>query len=194
MSDPDSYAPLGPHSLTPGGNQKDLIDPTGAMIAIDFNHHEIHEGDFYSFGYTFIDVASTAFAYLRFLTGAKEFHYGIEIDTEGKAYAFLYRGTTYTLDGTTVALINNNCGSSNTALTTAFFTPTPDAFGTLLTPPNGILIPGGLGPQSIGGSVKSNEERVGAVSGDYLIAVQNVSGLAKDITIQVAGYEETPIT
>ena len=185
----DTYAPLGPHCLTPGGVQKDLIDILGGFIQIDRNHREVHEGEFFTFGYTFIDVADTAIVHVRFLTGSKSFHWAPQVDPEGKAYAFIYRGTTYTNGGTTVAVINNNCISTNTAELTAFQAPTIDALGTLLTPENGILIPGGLGPQSVGASIKADEERVSKTAQDYLIAAQNVSGQPKDITIQVAGYE-----
>ena len=75
---------------------------------------------------------------------------------------------------------------------TAFHTPTIDVIGGLLTATNGILIPGGLGPQSIGADVKTDEERVGAATQDILVRVQNKSGLPKDITIQVSGYEVVP--
>jgi len=188
--DPKQRMPFGPWSLNADGIRKTLIDTLGAIVGIDLNHKEVHEGEFFTFGFTFLDVADDAFAYLRFLTGVKNFHLGLEITVEGKALAFLYRGTTFTAPGDAVAVINNNCASSNTALLTAFSEPTPNALGTLLTPENGELLVGGTGPLSVGAQVKSDEERVAGPNTEYLIAVQNVAGAAKDITIVVAGYEE----
>jgi len=188
--DPETFAPQGPWCLTETGIRKVLIDILGGIITTTRNHREIHEGEFFTFGFTFLDVADDAFAYLRFLTGAKNFHFGNDVVAEGKARAFLYRSTTFTAPGTAVPVVNNNCASSNTALLTAFSNPTPNVLGTLLTPANGILLPGGLGPQSVGLQVKSDEERVAGLNTEYLVAVKNVSGLAKDITITLAGYEE----
>ena len=189
--DPETYAPQGPWALTEEGVRKVLIDCLGGFIVTSRNHREVHEGEFYTFGFTFLSVADDGFAYLRFLSGAKNLHLGLEVTAEGKSLAFLYRGTTFTAPGDAVAIINNNCASSNTALVTAFSEPTHDVLGTLLTPANGILLPGGLGPQSVGAEVKSDEERVTGIDTEYLVAVKNVSGLSKDITIIVAGYEET---
>lgn len=188
--DTSSIAPFGPWSINIAGIRKTLIDTLGAMVGIDLNHKEIHQGEFFTFGFTFLAVADDALAQLHFLTGAKNFHFGLEVIAEGKALASLYRGTTYTAAGDAVAVINNNCASSNTALLTAFSEPTTNVLGTLLTPANGQLLVGGTGPLSVGAQVKSDEERVANVGTDYLISVKNVSGQAKDITILVAGYEE----
>jgi hypothetical protein len=190
--DPNQYAPQGPWSINSQGNLRELIDFLGAQIGITFNHHEIHDGNFYGISFTFLLVADDAFADLRFLLGANSFHYGIRVTPEGKALALVYRNSTYTDNGTEVEAINNNCASSKTALLTAYHTPTIDTTGTLLTAENGILIPGGLGPQSIGADVKTDEERVGAATQDILVRVQNKSGLPKDITIQISGYEVVP--
>ena len=189
MSDADKYAPFGPFCLNENGIKKKIIDFLGGFITINRNHREVHEGEFFSCGHTFLAVANSATVYFRFLTGAKQFHYGFSIDAEGKAFARIYRGTTYTDDGTTVDIFNNSDFSSNVALHTSFHTPTIDVIGTEITPTNGILVPGGIGPQSVGGSIKGSEERIACVGTDYLIAVTNDSGFAKDITIQVAGYE-----
>ena len=188
--DAGSYAPRGPFSLTEAGITKVIIDCLGGMVSIGQNHREIHEGEFYEFGHTFIDVADAATVRLRFLAGAINFHYGVEIISEGKAFADIHKGTTYTDAGTEITPINNYDASSNTALLTAFHTPTVDVLGAMLTPENGILILGGTGPLSVGGSVKTDEERVTALDEDYLIEVTNDSGQAKTITILVAGYEE----
>ncbi len=190
--DPTKYAPQGPFSLNRIGIQRNLIDFLGAQISITFNHHEIHDGNFYGFGFTVLNVANDGFADLHFVLGANSFHYGVRIVPEGKALGFIYRATTYTNAGTSIPVTNNSCVCSNTAALTAFHTPTINAIGDLLTAGQGILIPGGLGPQSIGADIKTDEERIGAASGDYLIRVQNKSGLAKDITIQVSGYEVIP--
>jgi hypothetical protein len=188
--DPSTFSPQGPHSLNSAGFLKEYIDFLGGQIGIDFPHHEVHEGNLYTFGYTFIDVANAASAELHFVTAATHsIHYAVRITSEGKSYAFIYRGSTYTDDGTEITPVNNNCASSNTAATTVYHTPTVNVDGTLLTAENGILIAGGLGPQSVGSDVRSNDERVAAVSNDYLVRVTNVAGTDKDITIQVAGYE-----
>ncbi len=188
--DVNTIAPFGPWSLNALGFIKKLIDELGGMISIGQNHHEIHEGEFYAFGQTFIDVANAATVRVRFLTGAKNFHYGVEVVSEGKAFAAIRKGTTYTGNGTSITPINQNDASSETALLTAFHTPTVNVAGSLLTPENGILIPGGTGPLSVGDSVKADEERVTDLNTDYVIEVTNNAGAAKDITILVAGYEE----
>ena len=192
MADEDvsKRAAFGPWSLNALGFIKTMIDCLGGMVNIGQNHREIHEGEFYEFGHTFIDVADAATIRLRFLTGAKNFHYGIEVMSEGKAFAAIRKGTTYTGDGTEITPINNNDASSETALLTVFHTPTVNVAGSLLTPANGILILGGTGPLSVGGDIKADEERVSALTTDYLIEVTNDSGQAKDITILVGGYEE----
>jgi hypothetical protein len=192
--EPETYAPMGPFCLTPEGLKKALIDPYGGMISMNRNHHEVHEGHFYTFGRTFLAVADDATVRVRFLTSAnKEFHYGVEITAEGKALVKELEGTTYTDNGTEITPVNNNRSSSSVAELTAYHTPTVDVAGDELTPGNGILLVGGLGPNSIGGDIKPGEEFIAKVSTDYVIEVQNKSGQAKDITIEIAGYEETPL-
>lgn len=191
--DVNKYTPQGPFAWNELGIKKKIIDFLGGMITIGRNHREVHEGEFFTISYTFLAVPNNGFARLRFLTGVKQFHYGVEVISEGKALAKLLRGTTYTADGTSVPAVNNSCASSNVAILTAFHTPTIDVAGSELSPVNGLLILGGTGPLSVGSSVKSDEERIAAVTQDYLAEVQNVSGLAKDITVLIGGYESGTI-
>jgi hypothetical protein len=188
---PQSYNCIGPYSCNPLGFKKEVIDLLGAIIGITTNHHEIHEGNFYTLGCTFIAVPNNQYAEAHIVMGAeRDFHFAVNVVAEGKSFAFLYRNSTYTAVGTPLNIVNSNCASTNVASFTAFRDPEIETLGDLLTPENGTLIPGGPGPQSVGAGSKFDEERVAAVNNDYLVRVQNVAGVPKDITIEISGYED----
>lgn len=160
--------------------------------SMDRDHVEVHEGEFFTGGHLFPAVANNAIVLLRITVGVKELHASPFAIAEGKAYASLSRGDTFTVAGTAISFPNNNDNSSNIALTALKHTPTIDVAGTDIV--TDLLIPGGTGPQSVGAAEKQDEERILMPNTEYVLAVQNKAGVAKDIFLGIAGYEHTDRT
>lgn len=194
--DVEKRAPFGPFSVSPAGIKKSLIDFLGSMGVISQNHKKIHEENFYTAAHTFLAVADDASVLMRVKTNTKDLHMAFSVIAEGKAYVNFEHGTTFSAPGTELTPQNNTIGSSNTADFKAFFAPTVNVAGTSIlpsvgsAPATGILVSGGLGPQSVGSDVKQDEEWEIEEGIESLITVTNKSGQAKDITVLIAGYED----
>lgn len=171
--------------ITDGTEQLTVED--GAAETIDFAHAKIHEGNGYIVSKLFLSVADDSYADLHIMTGStKETHMLMEISAVRKSYISLYRGTTYSNIGTTVAVFNSDDSSSNTTASSVYSSPTVTTLGTLLLQD---LIPAGTNSKTVGGVSNTRAERILRTSTDYLLRVQNVSNNTSDIAIQFDYYE-----
>lgn len=156
---------------------------------IDLVQNKVHEGNVFIVSKIFTSVANDGYADLRIKTGAnKDAHAEIFISTEGKAYAYSYSGTTYTVDGTQLTAINRNSNFTGGNETIAYHTPTINVLGTQRFEQ---MMGGGVGVgNQLAGSLSERLETVHKVNSDILIRVQNKAGTAKDISMYVVWYEE----
>ena len=164
-----------------------LIITDGAALTIDFAHNEIHEGNSYIANYLFPNVGNNSYADLHIIAGStKAPHIQMFVVGDGKSYISLYRGATYSNSGTALAVYNRNGESSNTTQSQFYYSPTISNSGTLVYQ---TLLPGGKGSAAVGGETSSKSEAILKYSTDYLLRVQNVSGGAEDIAIEIDYYE-----
>ena len=155
---------------------------------IDYIHDIIHRGLFFSVVHTFKSVADEAYAYMRISTGDTEIHPFIGVAATGLAYFAIYRDAN--VSGGTPLLITHHKDETDRrgVLDCAFYhTPSVDSNpGTLWMPER--LIQGGTGPKTTGGATGLREELYFKEDTEYLIAVQNNGGAAKDIEIELGFY------
>lgn len=162
---------------------------SGTVTCISHDENMIHEGKMFSTSYLFTAVTDNDYARLRIINDANhELHFSFAVETEAKVYIKFYEDTTYTVDGTEVDSFNSKRSSGNTTGATVYHTPTIDNIGTEIR--TGLQGTAGKFVEA-GGADGSKTERMLNVSTDYLIAVQNKGGAAKDIVIRIRFGEDT---
>lgn len=92
---------------------------TNGLITIDYEHHEIHEGDHF-FIEDVQDLAINAVFDVQWTTPntAEWDHFTFELNCENETEWYIYEGATIALAGTTIPAINNNRNSANTTSAT----------------------------------------------------------------------------
>lgn len=173
--------------LTDGSSSVSILN--SSLEIIDHTHAEIHEGNYYTANHFFQAVANNGYADLHMITGStKIIHLVAVIQSEAKSYVNFYRGTTYTNNGTSVTIFNNNENSTNTAQPDVYYTPTVSATGVLLFQD---FVVASTGQNPLGGRLSSRNEWILKPDTDYLVRVQNVggSGVTSDITLSFDFYE-----
>ena len=165
---------------------------TGAAIVISIPHRKVHEGVMFEISYKSPeggDIADNGTIAFLLRTGAKYDHLVFGGNAGGDAELELLEAVGVTDAGTAMVEHNMNRTSVNTAVTTAFRDPTV-AGGTLLF---NILIPGGTGGNSAGGSgaVRVGTEWILAANQDYAIRLTNRAGNAQPMSLAAQWYEES---
>jgi hypothetical protein len=173
--------------MSAGLGERDGV--VGAQTVIDALHHEIHEGEAFSAGHLFAQVAGSANADLVLRTGNKEAHLTWRAAAGGDSRAYIYEDTDADPDGTALTVFNKRRAATGVAALSASYGDTINAVGTLLPPD---VIPGGSKNQSVGGSAAERDEWVLKRNATYLLRVSNVTGGAEDISIGVTFYEADP--
>lgn len=89
---------------------------TAATIFVDYEHHELHEGDHY-FVQDYVDLPISNVFDLQFTTAntSKWTHFIFGLDCEAETLWYIYEGVTITTPGTAVTPVNNNRNSTNTS-------------------------------------------------------------------------------
>lgn len=119
-TDHGKFMRVSPH-LTNGSNPVlPVADAaTNATITLDFEHHEIHEGDHYSYG-NVQDLALNEVYDIQWTTPNTttwaNFTFVLKCEKETEWY--IYEGVTINTPGTAITPINNNRNSSNTSVHT----------------------------------------------------------------------------
>ena len=166
------------------------LDPFGAPVFIDFEHHEIHEGDTYDTSYLLAVLANAGNLDLLLVTPAAILpHVVFSATCGGDADLLLYEATVTTNDGTPLPRRNKRRDSGKTAQVTSFHTPTVagGSEGTLLF---SVFLPGGEKNQASGGSASSRSEWILKSSTKYLLRLTNRAGAGKRASINAEWYEE----
>ena len=146
-------------------NNSDFLDDvTLAQNAINYEHHEVHEGNHYEHE-DFSTLANGAVLNLGFQTAdtTKWLHFLYNVISTGQVEIELFEGATITWNGTNITSINNNRNSSNTSNLAQFQSnPTVTDPGTAIS------------KISIGSSSNPNQGIPGALSrGNEKILKQN---------------------
>ena len=190
--------PIEGGSITPvlvaGGtvNLGETDEVTGAAVVISIPHHEVHEGEMFEISYKSAeggDIADNGTIAFLLRTGAKYDHLVFGGNAGGDAEVEFLEAVGVVAEGTAMAEQNMNRTSVRTAVTTAFRDPTI-AGGTLLF---NVLIPGGTGGNSAGGSgaVRVGTEWILAANQDYAIRLTNRAGNAQPMSLAAQWYEES---
>jgi hypothetical protein len=107
---------------------------SGAVVMIDYSHHEIHDGNHYKAGFMDVTMDTNDVIDLLFVTPdtATHAHWALTAQSTGVATVELYEGTTAT-GGTAVTIWNRDRNSAKTAGVTVFHTPTVTDAGTKMS-------------------------------------------------------------
>ena len=172
------------------GNQYARVDlTTGTLNTIEYEHHEVHAGAFYS-ATRVVDLSGTAVDRVIIATGnvaPKYVHLVPYIITESEAEWRIWEGVTTDADGTAIASRNHNRVCSRTATTTITHTPTSPVTtaATLLK-----TFHWGSG-RGVGGDGRADNEFVFKANTKYMLEVENFTANANYITIDLEWYEHT---
>lgn len=162
-------------------------ETSGTLIAIDYVHHEVHEGITFHAERLETAVNNNVSLDVLLVTGAKECHAVFGPSAGGSCYVFLYEGTTTSNNGTALSLYNMRRSKSNVPASLAYYAPTVVALGPALV---SRYLPGGTSNQTrVGGGVRTGTEWIQRANTRYLFRITNVSGSAIAIGSAVEFYE-----
>lgn len=176
--------------ITDGTYVAQVDNVTDTLQTIEYEHHEIHDGDIANVSYRWNELTDDGYAVFHFKTGANKAHLVINACANGLAYIDVYRGPTLSDDGTELQLINREISTSTSSFTSdAFYTPTVTSSGTLIAQD---LIPGGTDRKVGGSATSSRGEFVLPINSSVLIIVQNKKGSVSDTCMVADWYEKAP--
>ena len=194
-SDKTRYTELaaGVYAQTVAARLVDLVeDLTGAMVGIDYAHHEIHEGSTFFVSYKSPDaspIADNASISFIITTHNKYAHLLARGSCGGDMEGLFYEGTTVTAGtGTAMTEFNKNRASTKVATVGGRRDMTVDTLGTLI---ENEFVPGGTGPQAVGGASSQRAEWVLALNTVYLVRITNRAGNAQPMSLALEWYEES---
>jgi len=169
--------------------QVPVIDPiTHALITINYEHHELHEGDSFTSSHAVELTNGQAFDFLIVTPDTTKWaHFVWEMDCELEMAAVLYEGTTASANGTSIPAFNRNRNASGTATTLTFHTPTVagGAEGTAI-----INVHVGTG-KTAGGEDRGTHEFILKQNTKYLFRATNATISVNWIRLQFDWYEHT---
>lgn len=164
---------------------------TGALITIDYPHHEIHGGSNYFFTrpLTLGDGGDDE-VLVTTPVGAKQAHMLLSVTATGETDFKLYEDTTRT-GGTPLTPRNRNRNYSDSSVLTVAHTPTGGAVGTLIAETFfGVDAGAGSNRQLSGGGSDSRQEIILKSDTKYLLVVDSATA-SNRITIVADWYEHT---
>jgi hypothetical protein len=155
--------------MTPKGMTVD--EDTQTLTTIEFEHHELHEGDMYRAGEQ-VALANngTRIIHIKTPNTTVEPHLQYNISNTLELEFQFYEGPTVSRNGTAVTSYNRNRRSTNTATLSIFHTPTTSGNGTELASRRE-----GTG-KTAGGSARSVAEWILAKNQSYLLAFTSRAG------------------
>lgn len=170
-------------SVAPGIDQS-----TNAINVIEYEHHEIHAGDYYRAGFQ-KDVANGGTSILAITTPntTKWLHFRPAVDLELEAAIMFYENPTSVTDGAAITPRNANRNSANTSGATVVSDPTVNLTGAVVL---GNLVLGS--GKSSGGNAESGFEWVLKQNTAYVMVVTNQAvGASNEVNIRFQWYEHT---
>lgn len=169
-------------------------DPVNSslLVGLDFDHHQVHEGESFQWTYGPAALANGASLDYRIVVGAvtattRTPHLVIDIDSTVETWVYLYENPTTSSDGTAKVPLNRNRGSTATPNATFFEAPTVTGVGTLLT-----AYISGAGKSGGGAEPRGISEWVLKPSTVYLVrATAKTTG--DNVAIRYQFYEDTGV-
>ena len=156
---------------------------------IDVTHSANHEGRLFTAGKVHLNVADNAYCSVSLVnTNRHELAITWSAQAEGKALLDVF--TEVDLDGTETELTVYNFNkypSAPSTVVTAYEAHTVDSWGNQTMPQELIL--GGTGPQSTGAGHEPKYEIILPSGRSMTVRVQNVSGQAKDVGVNLRWSE-----
>ena len=111
--------------ITDASGNITTIDDTGTLVSIEFEHHEIHEGDHYFISnFESVDEDGNIDFVVISPDTTDEIHMTWRVDGTSQTEFRIYESSTVSDDGTLTTPINNNRRSANTSVTTVRKNPT----------------------------------------------------------------------
>lgn len=166
-----------------------IDDESKAILMINTDHYEVHQGNMYSITYLQphgSELANDASVEILFVVGAKEAHLESKLSTGGDFEIRLFEGTTVSAAGAAIPSFNRNRESAKTATATVTSAPTVTGDGTELA---ARFVPGGTGGLTPGESVRTGTEIILAPNTNYLFRVTNRAGTAQQFGLKLEWYE-----
>ena len=176
-------------SLSAGGEDLIADDRSEALVTIDFAHHEIHEGEFFSTTYKTPDGSDLADnGTISFVISTNEaFPHLLAFGAcGGDTELALYENPDFDADGIDVNQLNHNRASSNVSLVDIVRDATINDNGTRL---EDVFLPGGTGGNAIGESGGQRNEWILNRNTDYLVLLTNLAGNAQPGFLSLQWYE-----
>lgn len=173
------------------GSQSLLTDDiSGALVAVDFAHHEIHEGDTFQVSYKSPDaspIGDNATVILVLTTTTKTAHLVFDGAAGGDFEGEFREGVTVTTGGTNLTPQNKNRTFPNNNTVTVVRDPTVSDAGVLL---ENAFIPGGTGPTAAGGVGSGRSEWILKKNTKYMLRMTNRAGTNQPMSVRAEWYEE----
>lgn len=171
-------------------------DVVGALITVDSEHHEIHEGEVAIVSYKSPDatpIADNGTISFLLQTQAKAAHIVIRGSFGGDWEIEIYEGTTFTGGtGTAMTVFGKN---RYKALPAGYSTVRRDV--TIVNPgtamPFNFFFPGGTGGNTTGADANTRDEWPFAPNTNYLIRITNRAGTPQPGSLAIEWYEKPAI-
>lgn len=158
-----------------------------ALVQLDSTHARIHEGIYYSIGFTIPSLANGVSQNCLLKTKDNEIHLRPSAVMGGDARFFIFEGTVVSANGSASTAANRRRESSSTHIVEIFNGATVTDDGDLL---DEHLLVGGTGPaQSIGGASELISEWVFKPNTNYLLRLTNISGASQPSNMHLDFYE-----
>lgn len=172
------------------GSQPLLTDNlTGALVAVENEHHEIHEGETFQVSYKSPDaspIADDGTVIFVLTTTTKTAHLVFDAsgggDFEGE-----FREDVTVAAGTSMTPQNKNRTFPNNNTATVVRDPTVSNAGVLLET---AFIPGGTGPLAGGGIGSGRSEWILKKGAKYMLRITNRAGNNQPMSLRAEWYEE----
>lgn len=168
------------------------IDEEGAVVVIDYPHHEVHEARMFHASYKSPeggDIVDNGTIILQITSGLRIDHLLYFIAAGGDTEVEFLEAPT-TSGGTALQSHNTNRNGLMTPSSVVVHTPTVSAAGLLL---DHFLVPGGIGANfSGGGSARRDTEWDLKPETKYVLRATNRSGGAQPMSLSLTWYEEEP--
>lgn len=180
--------------LADAAGSNSLAIQEGGLMSIDYVHNQIHLGSTFRVCRPFAALANNANAILAIGSTNRFNHFVASISTSGAMWVSLYEvdwTNWHSAFGTNRLPVN-----MSRSLPTNIFksysivqeNPTVTNWGTMLCT---SLITGSTGNNSVGSDVRLDTEWNFDTNKFYILAVSNVAGSGKDVSINIQWYEKT---
>jgi hypothetical protein len=168
---------------------------TLASVDIDYNHHEIHEGDHFYYS-NYITLANVAVGNYVLEVGEKAVHFVFAVSSDIAGFTVeTYEGITASADGTVIEIFNNNRTLAEDMPSSSVLRYNPVTIGSitgLKKLRNAKVGVGGTPSSRVAGSLQRSDEVILKKNTKYLLRITNLSTSNNDINIGMSWYEHEP--